>query len=222
MKKPTYGMYKHTYRMYERQGFMDATRRTQAERAAETRDALIAAARPLFAAQGFGEAALETIVRAAGVTRGALYHHFADKTELFAAVFEQVEGEVAARMGEAIAASNQTDPVEVMRLGAGFWLDVCSDPEVQRIVLVDAPAVLGWTRWTEIGNRYNIGLVRALLTDAVESGRIPPQPIEATAFTILGAMREATLYVARAEDHDQARQEAGVVMNRLIQALSAQ
>ena len=200
---------------------MNTARRTQAQRAAETRDALIAAARPLFAAQGFADAALETIVRAAGVTRGALYHHFADKTELFAAVFEQVEGEVAARMGEAIAASNQTDPVEVMRLGAGFWLDACSDPEVQRIVLVDAPAVLGWTRWTEIGNRYNVGLVRALLTDAVETGRIPPQPIEATAHTILGAMREATLYVARAEDHDQARQEAGAVMDRLIQALSA-
>lgn len=200
---------------------MDAPRRTQAERAAETREALITAARPLFAEQGFADAALETIVRAAGVTRGALYHHFADKTELFAAVFEQVEGEVAARMGEAIAASSQTDPVEVMRLGAGFWLDACSDPEVQRIVLVDAPAVLGWTRWTEIGNRYNVGLVRALLTNAVETGRIPPQPIEATALTILGAMREATLYVARAEDHDQARQEAGAVMNRLIHALSA-
>jgi AcrR family transcriptional regulator len=208
--------------MYERQGFMNAARRTQAERAAETRDALIAAARPLFAAQGFAEAALETIVRAAGVTRGALYHHFADKTELFAAVFEQVEAEVAAQMGEAIAASGQTDPVEVMRLGAGFWLDACSDPEVQRIVLVDAPAVLGWTRWTEIGNRYNVGLVRALLTDAVETGRIPSQPIEATALTILGAMREATLYVALAEDHDQARQEAGIVMNRLIHALSAE
>ncbi len=200
---------------------MDGTRRTQAERAAETRDALIAAARPLFAAQGFADAALETIVRSAGVTRGALYHHFADKTELFAAVFEQVEGEVAARMSEAIAASNEADPVEMMRLGADFWLDACSDPEVQRIVLVDAPAVLGWTRWTEIGDRYNTGMVRALLTNAVETGRIPPQPIEATTLTILGAMREATLYVARAEDHDNARQEAGAVMNRLIQALSA-
>lgn len=200
---------------------MDGTRRTQAERAAETREALIEAARPLFAAQGFAEVALETIVRAAGVTRGALYHHFADKTELFAAVFEKVEAEVAARMGEAIAASNQTDPVEVMRLGAEFWLDVCSDPEVQRIVLVDAPAVLGWTRWTEIGDRYNTGMVRALLTNAVETGRIPPQPIEATVLTILGAMREATLYVARAEDHDQARKDAGVVMNRLIRALDA-
>jgi AcrR family transcriptional regulator len=200
---------------------MDDVRRTQAERAAETREALIAAARPLFAANGFADVALETIVRAAGVTRGALYHHFADKTELFAAVFERVEGEVATRMGEAIAAANETDPVEVMRLGAGFWLDACSDPEIQRIVLVDAPAVLGWTRWTEIGNRYNTGLVRELLANAVEIGRIPPQPIEATALTMLGAMREATLYIARASDHDQAREEAGAVMDRLIHALNA-
>lgn len=201
---------------------MDDNRRTQAERAAETREALIGAARPLFAEHGFSEVALETIVRAAGVTRGALYHHFADKTELFAAVFERVEGEVAARMGDAISAAGETDPLEVMKLGAGFWLDACSDPEVQRIVLVDAPAVLGSSRWSEIGNRYNIGLVRALLTSAIETGRIPRQPVEATALTMLGAMREATLYIARAEQHDQARQDAGAVVDRLIDALAAQ
>jgi AcrR family transcriptional regulator len=200
---------------------MNDNRRTQAERSAETRESLIAAARALFAEHGFADVALETIVRAAGVTRGALYHHFPDKTELFAAAFEQVEAEVAARMGEAIGSANQTDPIEVLRLGAGFWLDACADPEIQRIVLVDAPAVLGWTRWTEIGNRYNTGLVRALLTSAIETGRIPPQPVLATALTMLGAMREATLYVALAQDHDQARQEAGAVMDRLIHALGA-
>ena len=200
---------------------MTDNRRTQAERSAETRESLIAAARSLFAAHGFADVALETIVRAAGVTRGALYHHFPDKTELFAAAFEQVEGEVASRMGEAIASANESDPVEVMRLGARFWLDACADPEIQRIVLVDAPAVLGWTRWTEIGNRYNTGLVRDLLTSAIQSGRIPPQPVEATALTMLGAMREATLYVALAQDHGQARREAGAVMDRLIGALGA-
>lgn len=200
---------------------MNDERRTQAERSAETREALVAAARPLFAANGFSEVALEAIVRSAGVTRGALYHHFADKSELFATVFERVEAEVAARMAEAIAAAGETDAIEVMRLGAAFWLDACSDPEIQRIALVDAPAVLGWTRWTEIGNRYNVGLVRALLASAVETGRIPPQPIEATALTMLGAMREATLYVARADDRDTARREAGAVIDRLIRALTA-
>ena len=122
---------------------MKDNRRTQAQRAADMRGALIAAARPLFAAPGFADVSLEAIVRDAGVTRGALYHHFADKTEVFAAVFEQVEAEMAARMGKAIAAAAVTDPVEILRLGAAFWLDACADPEVQRIVLMDAPAVLG-------------------------------------------------------------------------------
>jgi AcrR family transcriptional regulator len=196
-------------------------RRTQAERAADTRETLIAAARSLFAGPGFAEVALETIVRDAGVTRGALYHHFADKTELFAAVFEQVEGEMAARMAEAIAAARETDPVEVLRLGTRFWLDACADPEVQRIVLMDAPAVLGWQRWTEISQRYNIGVVTSVLADAIDSGRIPPQPVEATALTMLGAVREATLYVARATNQRQARKDAGAVMDRLIDSLRA-
>jgi len=200
---------------------MADTRRTQAERAADTREALIAAARPLFAQHGFADVALETIVRAAGVTRGALYHHFADKTELFAAVFERVESEVAARLTEAMESANEADPVEVMRLGANYWLDACSDPEIQRITLVDAPAVLGLARWTEIGERYNTGLVRDLLTNAIETGRIPSQPVEATALTMLGAMREMTLYVARADDYDRAREEAGAVMDRLIRAITA-
>jgi AcrR family transcriptional regulator len=199
---------------------MGDTRRTQAERAAETREALIAAARPLFARHGFTDVSLETIVRAAGMTRGALYHHFADKTELFAAVYERIEADMADRMGAAIAATGEADPLAVMRLAAGFWLDACTDPEIQRIVLVEGPVVLGWARWNEIGNSYNIGLVRDLLAGAIESGRIPSQPLEATALTLLGAMREATLFVARTEDHHRARQEAGAVMDRLIDALN--
>lgn len=196
-------------------------RRTQAERAAETRDALMGAARPLFASVGFADASLETIVRDAGVTRGALYHHFADKTELFAAVFEQVEGEMAARMVEAVAAAGHSDPVEIMRLCSGLWLDACAEPEIQRIVLLEALAVLGWERWSDIGHRYNIGFVTGLLTEAIESGSIPRQPVEATALTIMGALREATLYIARAKDHRQARADAGAVMDRLLEALRA-
>ncbi|KBZ60850.1 TetR/AcrR family transcriptional regulator [Mycobacterium colombiense] len=196
-------------------------RRTQAERAAETRDALIGAARPLFASVGFADASLETIVRDAGVTRGALYHHFADKTELFAAVFEQVEGEMAARMGEAVAAAGHSDPVEIMRLCSGLWLDACAEAEIQRIVLLEALAVLGWERWSDIGHRYNIGFVTGLLADAIESGSIPRQPVEATALTIMGALREATLYIARADDQRQARADAGAVMDRLLEALRA-
>jgi hypothetical protein len=127
----------------------------------------------------------------------------------------------ATRMGEAIASAGETDPVEIMRLGSTFWLDACADPEVQRIALMDVPAVLGWERWNEVGQRYNIGLIISLLTDAIESGSIPPQPVEATELTMLGALREATLYIARSDNNQQAREDAGAVIDRLIDSLRA-
>jgi AcrR family transcriptional regulator len=181
---------------------------------------LIAAARPLFATHGYAEVAAETIVADAGVTRGAMYHHFADKTELFAAVFERVEAEVSVRIAEAAAAAQQSDPVELMRVGAHEWLDACADPEIHRIVLLEAPAVLGWSRWSDVANRYNIGLVRALLEQAIELGRIPSQPIDATAHTLLGAVREAALYLVRASDQEIARAEVGAVIDRMIAGLA--
>src|SRR5881628_3869069 len=103
--------------------------RTQADRSAATKDALVRAARPLFAEHGFGGVGTEAIVRAAGVTRGAMYHQFADKTELFAAVFEAVEVDVNQRIAQAIVDSGETDPIKVMELGAHAWIDACADPE---------------------------------------------------------------------------------------------
>jgi AcrR family transcriptional regulator len=123
---------------------MKINRRSQAERSAATRTALVKAARPLFAQHGFSGVGTESIVAAAGVTRGALYHQFAGKTELFAAVYEAIEEDLARGLGELIAATGVTDPIEVMSLGANAWLDACGEQEVQQIVLLDGPAVLGW------------------------------------------------------------------------------
>jgi AcrR family transcriptional regulator len=200
---------------------MKDNRRTQAERTAATRDALIAAGRSLFSAQAYNDVSTETIVRTAGVTRGALYHHFADKTELFAAVFESVEAEVTGRIGAAIASAGLSDPLAVMRLGAQTWLAASAEPEIHRIVLLDAPAVLGWERWREIGNRHNMGLVLALLAHAIEVGRIPAQPVEPLAHTLLGALREAALYLALAPNRTQAADDIGAVINTLINSLGA-
>lgn len=199
---------------------MKDNRRTQAERSATTRDALVTAGRSLFSAQPYGEVSTETIVRTAGVTRGALYHHFADKVELFAAVFEAVEAEVTGRIGAAIAGAGLTDPLAVMRLGAHTWLQASAEPEIHRIVLLDAPAVLGWERWREIGNRHNMGLVTALLAHAIEVGQIAPQPVEPLAHTLLGALREAALYLALAPDRTQAAEDVGKVIDTLINSLS--
>jgi AcrR family transcriptional regulator len=196
-----------------------APRTKHAERSEATRAALVAAARPLFAERGFAGVGTEEIVRAAGVTRGALYHQVRDKEDLFAAVFELLESELAQRTAAAASASGTSDPMVELRVGAEAWLDACAEPEIQRIVLLDGPAVLGWERWREIGTRYGRGLVEAVLQAAVDAGRLTPQPIRPLAHVLMGAVDEAALYVATAEDSKAARVEVGAVLDRLITAL---
>ena len=131
----------------------------KAERSEATRAELLAAARRLFAERGYAGVGTEEIVRAAGVTRGALYHHFESKRELLAAVYEQVERELTERIATEAFAGRQapSDPVEALRRGAELFLDACLEPDVQRIVLLDAPAVLGWERWREVAAQYGLG-----------------------------------------------------------------
>jgi AcrR family transcriptional regulator len=200
---------------------MSVNRRTQEARSATTRAALMAAARPLFTERGFGGVGTEEIVRAAGVTRGALYHQFADKTELFAAVYEAVQEEVSAGLGERIDGAEAADALELMRMGAAAWLESAADPEVQRIVLLDAPAVLGWERWREIGMRHGMGLVEGVLAHAVETGAIKSQPVAPLAHVLMGAMDEAALFIARSEDPERAREEVTAVVDRLVAGLAA-
>ncbi len=195
-------------------------RRTQAERSAATREILVTAARKLFAADGFSEVSTQAIVAEAGVTRGALYHQFADKTELFVAVYEQVEADLVGRVAEALGEREPSGPVEAMRMGARLFLDLCAAPDVQRIVLVDAPAVLGWQRWREVGARYGLGVIEAMLTAAIADGAIPEQPVRASAHVLLGALDEAALYVSRAEDPERARDEMYAVCDRIISGLA--
>jgi len=200
---------------------MNVERKTQAARSAATRDALISAARRLFAERGYADVGTEEIVRTAGLTRGALYHHFADKEALFAAAFEEVEVETNVRILQAVESDGTADPIAAMQLGAAAFLDVCTEPEMARIMLLDAPSVLGWERWTEISNQHNMGLVQALLTRAAEVGRIPAQPIPPLAHTLLGALREAALFLARADDRAQARSDVGAVMDLIIRSIGS-
>jgi AcrR family transcriptional regulator len=199
---------------------MHVNRRTQAERSAATRAALITAARPLFAAHGFSAVGTETIVRAAGVTRGALYHQFEDKAELFAAVFEAVEQELTERVEAAVSAAQPDAVLTALRIGTDAWLDACEEPDVQRIVLLEAPAVLGWARWRAIGLRYALGLVTALLDHAIATEEVPPQPVAPLAHLLIGAIDEAALYVAQADDAAVAREEVREVTHRLIRSLA--
>jgi AcrR family transcriptional regulator len=201
---------------------MKIDRQSQGERSSATREALVAAGRSLFAARGYADVGTEEIVRTAGVSRGALYHQFADKTELFAAVFEAVEMDVIGRIRAAIEKAGVADPIAIMRLGASAWLDACIEPEIHQIGLLDAPAVLGLARWREISTRYSMGMVEGLLAHAIEVGRLPPQPIKPLAQVLLGMVREGALYLADAADRTQARHDVGVTIDRLIQALGTE
>jgi AcrR family transcriptional regulator len=192
-------------------------RSRKAEQSEATRGALIAAARGLFAERGYAGVGTEEIVRAAGVTRGALYHHFADKKDLFRAVYEDIEAELVQEI--AAGAMTATDPVSALRGGAKAWLDACEDPAVQRIALLDAPSVLGWEQWREIGLKYGFGLVEETLKAAMEAGLIETQPSRPLAHLVLGAIDEAAMVVARADDDGHTRAEVGEAVDRFIDHL---
>ena len=197
-----------------------AGRRTQAERTAATRALLIAAARKMFAEKGFAEVSTQAIVAAAGVTRGALYHQFGDKAGLFAAVYEEVERDLVSDIARQIANDQPADPLEAMRVGARLFLDRCSAPDVQQIVLIDAPAVLGWDQWRAVGVKYGLGVIEGMLAHAIAEGVIPEQPLRPTAHVLLGALDEAALFVSRATNRDQARREMDAVCDRLISGIA--
>ena len=195
----------------------------KAERSEATRAELVSVARRLFAERGYTGVGTEEIVRAAGVTRGALYHHFESKRELLAAVYEQVERELTERIATEAFAGGQApaDPVAALRLGAELFLDACLEPDVQRIVLLDAPAVLGWERWREVASRYGLGLIEATLQAAIDAGAIAPQPAGPLAHVLMGALDEAAMYVARAEDRVAARAQMGAALSHLLDAFAA-
>lgn len=195
-------------------------RRTQAERTAATRSRLLEAGRQSFAREGFAAVSTQSIVDAAGVTRGALYHQFGDKAGLFAEVYEEVERDVVATITDKIAAAAPADQLTAMRTGARLFLQECSAPDVQRIVLIDAPAVLGWDRWREVGMKYGLGVVEAMLAAAMADGVIPEQPLLPTAHILLGALDEAALFVSRADDTDHALEQMYSVFDRLITGIA--
>jgi AcrR family transcriptional regulator len=195
--------------------------RTQNQRTEATRSALMAAARRLFTERGYDAVGTEEIVRAAGVTRGALYHHFGGKAELLEAVYERLEAESTERVARVVLGSELESPLEAMKAGIEAFLDECAEPELQRIALHDAPAVLGWDRWREIAAANGLGLIEASLTAAIEAGEIRPLPVRPMAHLLLGALDEAAMLVARAAG-PVARAEVTTVLVVLLDGFAVQ
>ncbi|MBB1154203.1 MULTISPECIES: TetR/AcrR family transcriptional regulator [Amycolatopsis] len=178
-------------------------RRTQQERSDATRAALIKAARDLFGARGYHDVPAEEITRTAGVTRGALYHHFGDKQGLFRAVVEVLERELTAEVSEVL--DGAADPLSGLSSALGVFLDACLRPDVRRISLTDAPAVLGWDAWRDLEAEYGLGLVAENLAAARDAGLIVDTPVDALAQLVLAAVMEAARMIANADDPDRMR-----------------
>jgi AcrR family transcriptional regulator len=198
---------------------MEIKRRTQEERSAATRDALIAAARKLWGLRGYAEVGTPEIAAAAGVTRGAMYHQFTDKAALFSEVVEVVEQDVMARMGTIVAASGATTPADAIRAAVDAWLEVSGDPEVRQLILLDAPSVLGWAGFRDVAQRYSLGMTEQLLTEAMKAGQLARQPVRPLAHVLIGALDEAAMVIATADDPKRARRETSQVLRRLIDAM---
>jgi AcrR family transcriptional regulator len=191
-------------------------RRTQAERTAATRRALLDAARSLFAERGYHGTAAEEIVRRAGLTRGALYHHFEDKKDLFRVVVDEMEGEI----DEEIEAAERAQPglPEAVMAGYRAFIDAVLDPEMRRTFFLEGPSVLGW-EWREIDARHAVGKIEEGLEALIAEGFVEPQPIGPLARLINGTLLEAAFFVAASEDPEAARDEVWGAMERLVGGL---
>lgn len=192
-------------------------RNKKAEQGEATRARLLRVARGLFARRGYAGVSTEEIVRRAKVTRGALYHHFRDKKDLFRAVHEQLEGELVESLGQRIAGIE--DARELLAAGVRSFLDACTDPALAQISLIDAPSVLGWAEWREIDARYGMGLVRLGLEAAMDQGVMPRQNPEPLAHLILAALGESALLIANADEPQAAREEVEPPLLALLEGL---
>jgi AcrR family transcriptional regulator len=178
----------------------------------------VSVARELFAKQGYAAVGTEEIVRRAKVTRGALYHHFEDKRDLFRAVHEQVESELAERIGASLDPALQ--PLEMLAAGMSTFLDACEqDPAVRQIALLDAPSVLGWREWRDVDAKYGMGLVVFGLRAAMDAWTLERHPVEPLAHIVLGALGEAALMIADADDPRAARKEVEEPLLGLLDGL---
>ncbi|MEO8753722.1 MAG: helix-turn-helix domain-containing protein [Casimicrobiaceae bacterium] len=194
-------------------------RRTQAERSETTTRALVSAAHRLFATRGFAATPIEDILAAAGIARGGLYHHFASKTELFRAVFEEQEKLLMAAVGT--ATDGRQDAWGAFRVGCDAFLDACLDPAVQRIILMDAPSVIGWEAMREIESRYALALLEGGLERAMRAGKLSKRPVRPLAHLLLGALSESAMAIARAPRPAAAMQASKREIARLLAALAA-
>jgi len=187
-------------------------------RGAATRERLLAGARELFGDRGYDATSIEAVLERSHVARGALYHHFQSKSQLFDVVAEEVFVEIADQT--AAAARGGADPLERLRAGSHAWLQMALDPAVQRIALLDPPTVLGWLRWRELDEQYTLGGLRASFRHLAGEARIPDGEGELLAYMLLAALNEAALFIAYADDQQAALETGRAAIDTLLDRLA--
>jgi AcrR family transcriptional regulator len=187
------------------------------EQGQATRAALIRVATELFAANGYDGTAIPAVLDAAGISRGALYHHFASKEALFEAVLQAAEAQATRKVTR--AAGGASDPLDGLRRGCAAYLAMCRDPVVRQISLIDAPAVVGWERWREIDEQHAFGLVKAAIAAIAADGRVKPELVDVMAHMVLAALLEVALLVARADEGRIAIRRGQEAIDELLTAL---
>jgi len=186
-------------------------------RGAATRAQLIDIATRLFASRGYEDTSIEAVLQQAGVSRGSLYHHFAGKEALFEAVLDDVETRVGR---QTIAAAVGADgPAAALRAAFLAWIKLAGDPVVQRILLIDAPAVLGWERWRAIEERHALGAIRATLQAIADQGNLRPELVGTLAHVLLASVNEIALVVARSDDPAAAMKDGADAIDELLRRL---
>jgi AcrR family transcriptional regulator len=189
------------------------------ERGQDTRLRMVSVATTLFGELGYESTSVEAVLRDSGVSRGALYHHFASKESLFEAVLEAVEAELAAATLK--ASRGIADPVEAMHVGFDTFLALAQTGRLRQIVLMDAPAVLGWQKWREIEARHGFGLLKAALLAMAEGGRVRKDLVDVFAHVLLAALIEVALMIARADDPANALRSGRMALRQLTDKLFA-
>lgn len=191
----------------------------RAERGENTRRHLVETATRLFAERGYEATPVELVLAEAGVSRGALYHHFASKEALFEAALEGVQTRVAEAVRDAARAAG--DPLGALRAGCATWLELAREPAVRRIVLLDAPWVVGWQRWREIDQRHSLGAVRTSLRALSRQGLLPAELVDVHAHVLLAALTEVALLIAQAAEPQAVTERAASVVAQLLDRLIA-
>jgi len=190
----------------------------KAKRAALTREALEKVARELFETRGFADVGAEEIVAQAGVTRGALYHHYEGKEGLFEAVVEAAMRRLHDNIAR--AAASAPDAVAALKLGMRRFLELGAVPRTQRVLFIDAPVVMGWHRWRQLDQRYGFGLLKQAVDLAMAQGQMRAQPSALVAHLLLSAMIEAAMIIAHSDHKADMRADAERVLGQLIDGLA--